>query len=145
MPTLKNLDALKSSPELEYASCREACGSGCAVQGDKFVSTSGHSISTPDMCCDNKIAKAQSIPLTENGLTGPRPNLLITIFVPSVAFFIYYLSYGSSIYYLTAQLLFILLFILISYITQLLLRTVLKPHLFFPAPQVLYFFVRQLR
>jgi hypothetical protein len=43
MPTLENLEALKSSPELEYASWHEARGSGCAVQeaktkaeGDKF-------------------------------------------------------------------------------------------------------------
>jgi hypothetical protein len=43
MPTLENLEALKSSPELEYASWREAHRSGCVVQeaktkaeGDKF-------------------------------------------------------------------------------------------------------------
>jgi hypothetical protein len=94
------------------------------------------------LCCDNKIAEAQSIPLTENGLAGPRPNLSITIFVPSLAFFVSYLSYGLTVYYLTAQLLLTLLLILISNITQLSLQTVFKPHLLFPAPQALYFFVR---
>ena len=56
-----------------------------------------------------------------------------------------YLSYGLTIYYLTTQLLFTLLLILISYIIQLSLQTVLKPHLLFATPQVLYFFVWRLR
>ena len=42
---------------------------------------------------------------TDNGLAGPRPNSLISIFVLPLAFYVSIYSYGSTITYFTAQLL----------------------------------------